>query len=115
MRETDRDRERKGEREREKERERERRRERETPCQTGRDSLRTGIGVANGLVTPMRVRRLSMQLVCSQRLLPLQHVLSPRFAVHEAVACAVSLHDIGSPCTCVDVPWIVIVWLSLQS
>jgi len=60
MRETDRDRERKGEREREKERERERRRERETPCQTGRDSLRTGIGVANGLVTPMRVRRLSM-------------------------------------------------------
>jgi len=39
----------------------------------------------------------------------------PRIVVHEAAAGAVRLHGIVSPCTCVDVPWIVITHLSLQS
>jgi len=55
------------------------------------------------------------ELLYSQRLLPPQHVPPPRFAVHEAAAGAVRLHGIGSPCTCVHVPLIVIARLSLQS
>ena len=55
------------------------------------------------------------ELLCSQRLLPPQHVPPPRFAVHEAAAGAVRLHGIGSPCTCVHVPLIVIARLSLHS
>ena len=62
---------------------------------------------------PARLARAT--LLCSQRLLPPQHVPPPRFAVHEAAAGAVLLHGIGSPCTCVHVPLIVIARLSLQS